>query len=82
MITLDKAIGIIERKFPNAEIKRAAYYKDNYLFVAPDKTLGANDMNDPYYLVSKSDGTVKKMIPSSDILGFTDAFRNHEIKDL
>lgn len=81
MITLDKAIGIVEKKFPDREITSSAYYKGDYIFCAPGKDMGElNDTSDPYYIVKKDTGDICKFIPTEDLNGFIDAFTNHEIK--
>lgn len=76
MITKEKAIDIIERKFPDRKVTKVGNYKGDYLLVAPSKKLGPlNDMSTPYYIVNKQTGAVGKFTPTADISGFTNAFK-------
>ena len=76
MITKNDAIAIIEKKFPDRKVTKVGNYKGNFLLVAPSKELGPlNDTSTPYFIVNKNTGAVGKFTPTSDISGFTNAFK-------
>lgn len=77
--TVERIRKEFEKKHPDLEITVIANYsKDFFLFEAmenPDKP----DMNDPYYLVSKKDGSSIPMIPMANLDAFSNAMESKVI---
>lgn len=63
----------------NVEIKRVGNYKGDYLFFAPNKSIGEVQDTDAYYLVKSSNGAVARFSPTYDIQGFVQAFKGDQI---
>ena len=79
-MTVDKALSIFKKKFPSNEVIKACEYKGNYLFAAPEKSLGAADMSNPFFIVNKLTGKITGFVPTTDLKGFQEAMSKHEIK--
>lgn len=78
MITVERAMEIINEKFPNRKIVGACKYKGYYLFEVPDRSMEV-DYSDPFFLVDKISGKVLAFLPTMDLEGFGDAMAHHRI---
>lgn len=79
MITVRQAAEAARRYEPNRVITYCCDYdKDFYIFTML-KNPKERDVNDPFYAVSKKDGTVYNFSPSSDLRKFGEAMDNRAI---
>ena len=67
MMTIGEARGVLQKKFPDKVIKKAAEYdKDNFIFIAMDKGHDT-EVSDPNYLVNKKTGSIRQFNPMENL---------------
>ncbi len=80
MIDGINAVKKFREAYPDLSIVKAAVYdKAYYLFEAVEDT-NKVDYNSPFYLMEGKTGDILPFTPTMDILGFHEAFREHQIR--
>ena len=80
MITPKEAYIRFKADHQDLEPKECGLYKSKlYIFSAP-RTKDGVDYNDPFYAYDVRTGRAVKFHPMDDLLGFQDAFVNHQVE--
>lgn len=78
MITPKEAAFKLEQKYPKLKVRGGCDYGEYYLLVAYAD--GREKEIDPYYVVSKKDGSISGYSPAGELLKFSEAMANRPLK--
>lgn len=73
MITVTEATNIFSKKNPTLTITKAVDYDENYYLIEAMEHPNKPNYGDPYFGVSKKDGSIFNYSPAGDLMKFTKA---------